>query len=56
MHGPVVIDRIENESKENARLQLALSGVWLNRTHPMFERWHKLMGKYGFAEGGRKAF
>jgi hypothetical protein len=27
-HGPVVIDCIENESEENARLQLALSGVW----------------------------
>jgi hypothetical protein len=54
-HGPVVIDCIENESQENVRLQLALSGVWgLNRSNPVFDRWYALMWKYGFAEGKRR--
>jgi hypothetical protein len=53
-HGPVLIDRIEEESRENARLQLALSGVWgLDRSNPVFDRWYALMWKYGFAEGKR---
>ena len=53
-HGPVLIDRIEEESRENARLQLALSGVWgLDRSHPVFDRWYALMCKFGFAEGKR---
>lgn len=53
-HGSVLIDRIEEESQENARLQLALSGVWgLDRSSPVFDRWYALMWKYGFAESKR---
>jgi hypothetical protein len=54
-HGPVVIDRIEEESRENLRLQLALSGVWgLDPSDPVFDRWYALMWKYGFGEGKRE--
>jgi hypothetical protein len=54
-HGPVVIEYIENESQQNERLQLALSGVWgLDRSNPVFDRWYALMWKYGFAEGKRR--
>ena len=54
-HGPVVIDRIEEESRQNLRLQLALSGVWgIDPSHPLFDRWYALMWKYGFAEGRRR--
>jgi hypothetical protein len=52
-HGPAVIDRIEAASHEDARLQIALSGVWIRPENPIFERWHALMWKYGFAEGKR---
>jgi len=53
-HGSVLIDRMEEESRGNARLQLALSGVWgLDRSSPVFDRWYALMWKYGFAEGER---
>ena len=37
-HGSVLIDPIEEESKGNARLQLALSGVWgLDRSSPVLK-------------------
>jgi hypothetical protein len=54
-HGSQVIDRIEQECKNNSRLPLALSGVWgINPGHPVFERWYALMWEYGFAEGNRR--
>ncbi|HEX4784511.1 MAG TPA: hypothetical protein VH350_09235 [Candidatus Sulfotelmatobacter sp.] len=54
-HGSVLIDRIGEESKGSARLQLALSGVWgLDRSSPVFDRWYALMWKYGFADGNRR--
>ncbi len=52
-HGLAVIDRIENECKENDRLRTALSGVSITPDRPVFERWYALMWKYGFAEGKR---
>lgn len=56
-HGLHVIDRLEQESKTDPRLQLVLSGVWgIDSGHPLFERWYALMWKYGFAEGKRQAF
>jgi hypothetical protein len=54
LHGLHVIARVEQESKTDVRLQLALSGVWgIVPGHPLFERWYALMWKYGFAEGER---
>ena len=54
-HGSVLIDRIEEESRGNERLQLALSCVWgLDRDSPVFNRWYALMWKFGFAEGKRR--
>lgn len=52
-HGLAVIDPIEEEARQNDRLRLALSGVWLRHDDPTWERWYALMWKYGFAEGKR---
>jgi len=55
-HGLTVIDRVEEESRKNGRMRLALSGVWgLHPGIPVFDRWHALMQKYGFADGTRPA-
>jgi hypothetical protein len=53
-HGPVLIDRVEEESRKSDRLRLALSGVWGLRGS-VFERWYGLMREYGFADGQRAA-
>ena len=50
-----VIHLLEQECVENERFQLALSGVWLHREDPIWQRWYELMWKYGFAEGRRQA-
>jgi hypothetical protein len=52
-HGPAVIGWVEEESRLNDRLRLALSGVWLRRDDPTWHRWYSLMWEYGFAEGKR---
>ena len=39
-HGPAVIDRIEQASQQNVRLQTALSGVWIRPENPIFECRH----------------
>lgn len=53
-HGVAVIDRVEEESRKNDRLRLALSGVWgIGPGNPIYQRWYALMWKYGFAEGKR---
>ncbi|HEY0702487.1 MAG TPA: hypothetical protein VGD60_06950 [Candidatus Acidoferrales bacterium] len=52
-HGSALIDRIEDECRENDRLRVALSGVSIGADKPVFERWYALMWKYGFAEGKR---
>lgn len=52
-HGLAVMDQIEDECRENDRLRLALSGVWIDSSTPVFNRWYALMWKYGFAEGKR---
>ena len=49
------MERIEEECLTNDRLRLALSGVWIERENPVWERWYALMLKYGFAEGKRQA-
>ena len=50
IHGPAVIDRVEDESRKHANVRLALSGVWLDRDSPKWARWMKLMQTYGFAD------
>jgi hypothetical protein len=52
-HGPAVIDRIEDECRENDRLRMALSGVSIGPDKPVFGRWYQLMREYGFVEGKR---
>jgi hypothetical protein len=50
-HGPTVITRIEEESRQNDRLRIALSGLYIDPSNPIFDRWYALMWKYGYAEG-----
>jgi hypothetical protein len=54
-HGLVLIDRIEDASRKDARVRLALSGAWIKPGVPVFERWYALMEKYGFADGSKQA-
>lgn len=53
-HGPMVIERVEQEAEKSEKFVLALSGVWgLEAGTPIFERWYALMWKHGFADGRR---
>lgn len=54
-HGPMVIDRIESLARENDRLQLALSGAWINPSYEVYPRWKAMMEEFGFADGRRAA-
>jgi len=40
--------------QEVLRMQLALSGIWLERESPVLMRWRALMQKYGFMGGTRE--
>lgn len=48
-HG--VTEEIAAFCDADERMQLALSGVWLNAEYKGFERWNELMRKYGFLDG-----
>jgi len=52
-HGPGVIEHVTVAARADERLQLALSGVWLNRASPVWERWFALMNEFGFMDGKR---
>ena len=54
-HGPTVIDDVAVAARADERLQLALTGVWLNRASPIWERWFALMNEFGFSDGKRIA-
>ena len=54
-HGLSLIDQVEVAARADERFQLALSGVWLNRANPVWERWFALMNEFGFADGKRVA-
>jgi hypothetical protein len=54
-NGPTLIDHVAVAARADKRLQLALSGVWLNRANPVWERWFALMNEFGFADGKRGA-
>jgi hypothetical protein len=50
------MDRVAAAARDDERLQLALSGVWLGRSHPIRERWLALMEEFGFLSGRRRSF
>ena len=54
-HGPAVIGHVTVAARAEERLQLALSGVWIDRASPIWERWFALMNEFGFADGKRIA-
>jgi hypothetical protein len=54
-HGSVMIDRIESLARKNDRLQLALSGLWINPSYEVYPRWKAMMEEFGFADGRRTA-
>jgi hypothetical protein len=54
-HGPTLIDQVAVAARADERLQLALSGVWLDRANPVWGRWFALMNEFGFADGKRVA-
>jgi len=49
------IDRVDDESRSDDRIRVALSGVWIRPGDPVFERWYAIMCRYGFADGRRRA-
>jgi hypothetical protein len=54
-YGLAVMDQVTLAARDDKRLQLALSGVWINRGSPVWGRWFALMNEFGFAEGRRTA-
>jgi hypothetical protein len=50
------MDMVAVAARGDERLQLALSGVWLRRNHPIRERWLALMEEFGFLSGRRRSF
>jgi len=50
VHGHKALDLIEEECKNNSRLQLALSTVGVLFYYDEFDRWYALLCKYGFKE------
>jgi hypothetical protein len=53
-YGQWALDRVEQAFDDDARLQFALSGIWLLPDSPVLQRWQGLMTKYGFRNGNRK--
>lgn len=48
-HGHKIINKIKEEADCNEKLQLALSGVWLDEDEDsIFPQWLKLMERYNF--------
>jgi hypothetical protein len=52
-HDSAVMDYVAVTARADERVQLALSGVWINRGNPVWERWFALMNDFGFADGRR---
>jgi hypothetical protein len=48
------LDLIEQACDKDSRLQLALSGVWLEPKSLVLGRWRALMTKYRFDDGSRQ--
>jgi hypothetical protein len=55
LYGPglAIVEWVETAARSDERLQLALSGVWLDREDPVYERWYALMDEFGFTYGRR---
>lgn len=53
-YGDAAIDILESSSETDQKMQLALSGVWLERESPVLTRWRGLMQRYGFMGGSRQ--
>jgi hypothetical protein len=53
-YGNAAFDIIERACDSDYRLQLALSGVWLDSDSPVLDRFRVLMTKYGFVKGKRQ--
>jgi hypothetical protein len=47
-YGDQAFDLVEEACDQDARLQFALSGVWLSSDSPVVGRFRELMEKYGF--------
>ena len=53
-YGDAALDVIEAACKTDQKMQLALSGVWLDKESPVLMRWQVLMQQYGFMSGSRQ--
>lgn len=54
-YGDAALDLIETACETDQKMQLALSGIWLERESPVLMRWRELMNRLGFVGGTRKA-
>ena len=52
-YGDSALDVIETACETNEKMQLALSGIWLEPESPVLIRWRDLMKKYRFMGGPR---
>jgi hypothetical protein len=53
-YGDAALDLNEAACATNQKLQLALSGIWLEEESPVAIRWRNLMQRYGFLNGSRQ--
>ncbi len=54
IYGNAALDVVETACKNDQRMQLALSGIWLERESSVLMRWRELMKLYGFIGGDRQ--
>jgi hypothetical protein len=53
-YGDAALDVIEAACETDQKMQLALSGIWLERESRVLMRWQELMKRFGFMGGTRK--
>ncbi len=53
-YGDAALDLVETACKTNQKMQLALSGIWLEPESPVAMRSRGLMRGYGFIGGSRQ--
>lgn len=53
-YGNAALDVLEAACETDQKMQLALSGIWLEPESPVLMRWRDLMSKFGFKGGPRK--